>query len=362
MSNHGANAPSSIVALADSSKHIIQIVQLLEERRMSFSICLNKDEVLLLTGLSLIIQGLGINQEGKLMHDNQRLVSSVITILERNSFSGAATFKKLACSTIVIDQFVKPPSPADSCRTSRKDSIAGSLGRQAISKYARQRLQAVASRFSLTTTQSTKPEMSGPRRSTVPSLSTGLALHSRNLSQASVSSVRSEPIYRPAHSPLQAAQSQINSTYTNGPNLDYLSFSNDEPPLTPGYTANVEAPTATSEWESLLDFIDAGEPILEDNSYSSRDPLSSDIDTPPPIDAFSNLLQGSEPPGGIYEKSPEAWATFDAPSAHRPSTQSDFSLSEESVTSGEDWSSCELGAEYRGILIPNFEAFDGLDG
>ena len=43
-----------MVALASSSKHIIQIVQLLEERRMSFSFCLNKNELLLLAGFGLL--------------------------------------------------------------------------------------------------------------------------------------------------------------------------------------------------------------------------------------------------------------------------------------------------------------------
>lgn len=362
ISSLGAKAPSSTVALADSSKHIIQIVQLLEERRMSFAMCLNKDEVLLLAGLSLILQGLNIKQEGKLMHDNQRLVSSVITILERNAFSGAATLKKIACSTIAIEQFVKPPSPTDRSRTSRRDSIASSLGPQAISKFARQGLQAVTSRFSFATTQSTKHEMSSTRRSTAPSLSLGLALHSRNLSQASISSVRSEPIYSLARSPLQAAQPQINSTYTDGPNLDYLSFSNDESLLTPSYTADVKDLTDTSEWESLLGFIDASETFLEDNSYSSCDPLSSYVDTPSQTDTFSNFLQDPEPPEGTHEKSPKVWPTIGGPSEHSASTQSDFSLSEESATSGEDWSSCELGAEYRGIVMPNFDAFDGLEG
>ena len=43
-----------MVALASSSKHIIQIVQLLEERRMSFSFCLNKNGLLLLAGFGLL--------------------------------------------------------------------------------------------------------------------------------------------------------------------------------------------------------------------------------------------------------------------------------------------------------------------
>ncbi len=70
----GHKADPSIVALAQSSKHIIQIIQLLEERRMSFSICLNKDNVLLLAGFGLLYQTLGLDRKGKLIQDSQRLL------------------------------------------------------------------------------------------------------------------------------------------------------------------------------------------------------------------------------------------------------------------------------------------------
>ena len=99
-SSSGAKAYSSVFALADSGKRIIQIVQLLEEMRMSFSFCLNKHELLLLSGFGLLFQGLDLKEDGKLIWDNQSLVCSVIAILGRNVGPGAIESKWLACSIL----------------------------------------------------------------------------------------------------------------------------------------------------------------------------------------------------------------------------------------------------------------------
>lgn len=352
-SSLGAKASSSSIALADSNKHIIQIVQLLEERRMNFSICLNKNEVLLLAGLSLVLQRLDVKQEGKIMHDNQRLVSSVINNMERNAFSGAPAFKKVAHSTIANEQFVKPLSPAASSRTSQRGSTISSLGPQAISKFAKQQLQAVTSRFSHSTAQFAEHGMSNTRRSTVPSLPLGLALHSRHLSQASISSARSEPIYRPGRPALQSSLTQITGTYLDGPDLDYLSFGNNESLVALNHTADVQTPEASSEWESLFGFTNASETFPEDSNNSS-----CDLNTPPPTETYPQLPQSSPTPG-FHENSSETWAIVDEPSKQSASAPSDFSLSEEGLTSGENPSGYELGMEYRAILMPSFEGLEG---
>jgi hypothetical protein len=109
-SSLGHKTSSSIISLADSSKHIIQIIQLLEERSMSFSFCLNKNEMLTLCGLSLLYQGLDLKQEGKLMQDGQRLVRIVIRYLEKADAPGAADFKRLALSMINADSQSKQPT------------------------------------------------------------------------------------------------------------------------------------------------------------------------------------------------------------------------------------------------------------
>ena len=81
---------------------------------MSFSFCLNKNEMLTLCGLSLLYQGLDLKQEGKLMQDIQRLVVVVIKYLQKVNAPGASDFKKLAASMIKLGdtqpKVVKPRS------------------------------------------------------------------------------------------------------------------------------------------------------------------------------------------------------------------------------------------------------------
>ena len=74
---------------------------------MSFSFCLNKNELLLLAGFGLLFQGLNLDRKGKLIQDSHRLLCSVTEILERNNAPGAADFKKIACAMISVDRFSK---------------------------------------------------------------------------------------------------------------------------------------------------------------------------------------------------------------------------------------------------------------
>ena len=70
---------------------------------MSFSFCINKNEVLTLCGLTLLYQGLDLKQEGKLMKDGQRLVCTVVKCLEKDNAPGALDFRRLAASMISGD-------------------------------------------------------------------------------------------------------------------------------------------------------------------------------------------------------------------------------------------------------------------
>jgi hypothetical protein len=52
----GPRSQSSMLTMANSCKHMVQIMQLLDERGMSFSFCLNRDELLVLAGFGLLFQ------------------------------------------------------------------------------------------------------------------------------------------------------------------------------------------------------------------------------------------------------------------------------------------------------------------
>ncbi|KAL8992338.1 MAG: hypothetical protein Q9169_007177 [Polycauliona sp. 2 TL-2023] len=350
-SSLGSKASSSIVALADSSKRIIQIMQLLEERRMSFSFCLNKNEVLLLSGFGLLYQGLDLNRKGKLMQDSQRLVCSVIAMLESNGAVGSAAFKSVACAMISVDRSVKAASPSKKTVSPRRKSdgsmrappTKGKLGRK-------QQLQGMTCRFSTGNIHTVKKETNGARRSTAPAGNSESSQDARSTSRADMSSVISNPI-RPA----AVSQQSMNTTGTAAnralsiPNLDYLSFSNDSNP-TPSYPnmSTVHPPKAsvTDDFAGLFNVTALQEPF--DGLFSSSDLLGPYM-TPPPSTA--NFDWGTD-----------SW-TMPADMNGQVASQSGPSSGEEEMTSGEErsLSSDTHSEQQRGIAMPSSDGF-GLDG
>ncbi|KAL8688758.1 MAG: hypothetical protein Q9224_004805, partial [Gallowayella concinna] len=285
-SSLGARASSSIMTLADSSKHIIQIVQLLEERKMSFSFCVNKNELVLLSGFGLLFQGLELNRKGKLMQDSQRLVCSVIAILERNAGLGAAAFKSVACAMISVDRCPKSVRAVKNTLSSRRKSDSNMRAPQTKGKPGRRsQLQAMTSRFSTGNMDTVKKEKGGERRATAPATSTYAPPAVRSNSQTSLSSAISDTNW-PQH--YEQTSKHDTPTANHGytvPNLDYLSFGNENEP-TPSYPNPTDThpskQTMTNESVGLLNSPSLQEPF--DSLFSSSDLLGPYM-TPPPSTA-----------------------------------------------------------------------------
>lgn len=334
------------MALAGSSKHIIQIVRLLEERRMSFSFCLNKNELLLLSGFGLLFQGLDLDRNGKLIQDSQRLMCSVVEILERNKAAGAAGFKKVACAMISVERGPKG-NQGFGDTTPRRKSNSVMPAPKVILKGARKQIQAVASRIAGGYPRQMKQEDPHGRRATAPSLSTNsLGIYSRSDSQNSISSAISEPSPQYNHassssiqrSPRQAAPCQT-------PNLDYLSFNNEQTPR----------PNSQSTM--------CGTPFKDiDTAYGLTQQTHTPYDG---LFSSPNLLSAyisPSPSSATYDWASEIWAMPPDLGTNPASARSVLSFSEEELTSGEELSSCDMGGEYRGIVIPNVDEFGVLEG
>lgn len=116
----GSKASASIIAVASASKAIVQIVELLEERSMSFSFCINKNTTLTLCGLSLIYQGLDLKKDGPLFREGQRMVCGISSYLDKYNAPGAADFKKLISSLAL-----STPAPTSSLHSSIQRSNSG---------------------------------------------------------------------------------------------------------------------------------------------------------------------------------------------------------------------------------------------
>ncbi|MCJ1391399.1 hypothetical protein MMC18_004263 [Xylographa bjoerkii] len=372
-SSLGSKTSSSVIALADSSKHIIQIVQLLEERNMNFSFCLNKNELLLLAGFGLLFQNLDLNQEGMLIRDNQRLVCSVIQILERDLAPSAAPFKKVACSIITVGRFATSTSTSktDTIKfedTSQRVSDTAMLAPQSNVKSARKQLQAIASRFSFSTNNALKRAQStNTRRSVGPSPNLGnLALYARH-SSLNLPAAQPEPVLKRANSEMRPRKPSRLPVVAELPNLDYLPFDFDTP-LTPASSDTSRSTGPASDWDKLLGYIDSvgyldnSQPIenynpnldFNPNPRNSYETTNSDY-VSPSLNVPSPYVEVTPPAVTINDWSSEAWGANDGFSQIPPPAKSVFSLSDESLTSGEELSSVDYGSgtEYRGIMMPN---------
>jgi hypothetical protein len=361
---------------------------------MSFSFCLNKNEMLTLCGLSLLYQGLDLKQEGKLMQDGQRLICVVIKYLEKVKAPGASDFKRLAVSMINIETQPKPsairkPENSMPAPKSSKSTPSPSVGRKQLQPQLYRHQSATMSENDLLMQQEKL------RRATLPAITMHRPDNHQPHGRTSMESTRSEsPMskreYRGSAPQLPTMLKPRPSQSTKVPNLDYLSLSNtpvQSQPQSPAQTrtqqaaqpaqavrtshlpsfpnnsySNTKTSTATpTEWEVLLGSLDGGQTNLYDAIYGG--PALSLTDT-----TSSNYDSWS--PDSGWDMSSLTMNDFtNAPGAAR----SVLSISEESLSSGEDLSTSELGLagmphDFRHSMLSSGTSngdgylFDGLDG
>ncbi|KAL4977342.1 fungal-specific transcription factor domain-containing protein [Aspergillus desertorum] len=92
----------SVLAVADSGKHIIQILQLLDERRLCLSLSINRRELISSAGFGLLWQNMGLKPESKLVKECQKVLTGVIDQLESESSVAAAEFSALAGALVSL--------------------------------------------------------------------------------------------------------------------------------------------------------------------------------------------------------------------------------------------------------------------
>ncbi|KAH9867047.1 hypothetical protein IAQ61_007638 [Plenodomus lingam] len=353
--NLGDKGSSAVVAVGDSCKHIVQLVELLDERKLSFSFCLNRNEVLVQAGFGLLFQTLDLDRDGKLIKDSNRLICTVMDMLERGNATGFDEFRRLGCSIVAVPRMEEMPAPP----LSRHNSEGHMHAPLDTFRATQKSLKAIAARFSPAAMKA-RQESQEPRRATLPAISPNMGLHT-NPSSTSLSSIRSEPPVarsEPTLSPLshRASFSIPNPHRLSQPpsqpqhrNIDFLSFAND--PLgsyalqaTPG----VKSEVSISDWERLLSSLDNGQTNIYDTIYGG-----------PPADALLDVAGHSTTTESNATWSPNAW-NWGNYSEQAPPPQSVFSFTDESLASGEEFSSgnCDYGSTpgsdrlYPGIMIP----------
>ncbi|KOS21683.1 Transcriptional activator protein acu-15 [Escovopsis weberi] len=95
-SSLGPRAGPALVSISESSKRIIQIAQLLQERSMSLSFCINRGDLLAICGLSLLYQVADLWRDSTLAHESAALVNDVLTAMRRDQSPGYEDLKRVS--------------------------------------------------------------------------------------------------------------------------------------------------------------------------------------------------------------------------------------------------------------------------
>jgi len=100
------NSSPSFLAMAESSKHIIQIIQLLSERKLGFSFCLDRNYLLIISGFAILYGTVHYQQKGSLAKESEKLVSGVVHELERAGYNKVEAFRGVARTIVHIEKLV----------------------------------------------------------------------------------------------------------------------------------------------------------------------------------------------------------------------------------------------------------------
>ncbi|KAG8526786.1 uncharacterized protein KY384_008215 [Bacidia gigantensis] len=333
---------SSIVALGSSSKRIVQIVELLEERRLSFSFCLNKNHIMTMAGFGLLFQTLDFDRQGKLHQDSGRLLRSVVSTLDRNKAPGAAEFKKVVTATTKIDLEVKPAKPFVINRNQRPKSNGDMPAPKRKTKNLQRSHGSEGMIFHNTTTSPPiKPEVKDSRRFST----TSLPIYDRNFNYPSMLNLGPDFLYTHPR-PENVMGSHLRRPSESLPNLDYLDFNNEPQTSSQTSTGNTPKNCATTPMNSIHDF---------------EQPQAAPYLQPPQQDVFSYL---SELPPSISEvprSKPFEWCDDIWKTSLDMNVPGATSFTEEELTSGEELSSCGASGHFAFGASPQEHGFTGED-
>ncbi|KAF3080750.1 hypothetical protein TWF102_002106 [Orbilia oligospora] len=116
--NSGAG---SVHAVVESSNRMFQIVKLLEERKLGFSFCLNKNQTLLLCTFAILHGATDYAHDGILAKDTQKLVSEILNTLQKNRYPLAKALNVIASSLFKLGR------RSTSLETSPSPSLPGPI-------------------------------------------------------------------------------------------------------------------------------------------------------------------------------------------------------------------------------------------
>lgn len=375
----GSAQAAAAIVLAAAGKHSLQILDLLDERRMNYTFPFNKKELLLSSAFSILWQSIDLDEDSKLVKDNQKSLQLSLTMLSRESQASHTEFQRITSAFVSLPsrrtsapKHIEMPTPSG--KTANPMPAPSPPGAKA-SKSTKKQLQAIASRFT-NLKSSSKPE--DARRATVPlaSMSQSMSPQHRAGSTVSLSSTRSAPVMNSpvasqiAHNASMSSNRSINLDYFplgDELNADTQTSTSSSTMLPPRKPSQMSPNITNASWDNLL----------LTNYDSSTSQLFGNVGMGP----------GSNTPMCMTDNDWIHDGSWNLPaidlSNKAPVPQSLLSFSGESITSGDDFIFSASGNNgststgdtvdispldgqgiYKGITIPvdddfDFEALEG---
>lgn len=339
---------------------------------MNYTFPFNKKELLLVSAFSILWQSIDLEEDSKLVKDNQKSLQLSLAMLSRESQASHAEFQRIASAFVVLPgrrasapKHIDMPSAPKSASSMPAPSPPNSKN-----KSTKKQLQAIASRFSSNLKAS--PKVDDGRRATVPQagMSQAMSPQHRAGSTVSLSSTRSAPVVI-SPTPGQLARSATMMS-NHSINLDYFPLGDEfnadaqtsassSTMLPPKKPTQMSPSIANASWDNLLlSNYDANNAQLYGNTS-----MGSSAHTPMCITNTDWIQDGN------WNLPAMDFGT------KAPVPQSLLSFSGESITSGDDFlfsasshngststgdaldvSPLEGSGVYKGITIPVDDEFD----
>ncbi|KAJ5158201.1 Transcription factor [Penicillium coprophilum] len=325
----------SVLALSDSAKHIIQILELLDERRLCLSVCINRRELIFFSGLGLLWQMLDVKTDSKLGKESQKLLGTAMQYLQTESSVAAAEFGMLSNTLTCLD------GRLPSMSKQHPEMVAPT---QKPNKSPKKHLQALKSRLIACSTRDKQPPtQSSPqssRRNTISGTTPPLIPQSlrspswSSLPPSQADHLPSHYLNDKGHSPLDLASDHRLAASLGYEHPRSMSCSTPSDPTAGAITM--------ADWEYVLSDMDRGYSNIFTGIYGGKecgeDPgpfasIAAEYGRKP--DDLSSL---NHPQSDMHGLSPEAWSASSGDFANKPehTTQSVLSYSSESMGSAEE--------------------------
>ncbi|KAL6235964.1 hypothetical protein BDW75DRAFT_126286 [Aspergillus navahoensis] len=326
----------SALAIADSGKRIIQILQLLDERRLCLSLSINRRELISSAGLGLLWQIIGLKRDSKLVKESQKVLTGVIDQLESESSVAAAEFSALASILVSLD--IKQPTTANPQHMSPPA--------QKPLKSPRKQLEAWKARLmgSTSPSHSQQKQETLSRRNTFSGSSPGLT--ERQLRSPSWASLPSNEFQH--HAPISKNIYNFSLGYDGNPPMS-CSVPTDSP-------APPSGNMTVTDWEFVVSDMDQGYSNIFTGIYGGKE-CGEDHGPFAALTAECMHKQGHAMPPSLTSTdelqglSPEAWSATSSSDVAQPQE-----LAAQSV-----YSDGSLGSRDHSLPLPNTMPFPSED-